>query len=53
MSNWLTCYRCKYWFLPDNDKQNYKVVQYKDKIIGVTCPDCSHYMGQEKEEKTA
>jgi len=50
MNEWVTCRRCKYWFEPDNDKRNYKVIQYKDAIIGVLCPRCSGFVEKKKEE---
>ncbi len=47
MPEWIPCYRCHYYFLPNNDKKNYKVLQFKGAIIGATCPDCS---GMDKEK---
>lgn len=41
MPAWVMCYKCGYWFLPDNDKKNYKVVQYQGTIIGAICSSCS------------
>lgn len=51
MSDWISCWQCKFWFLPDNDKKNYKVVQFEGKIIGAICPDCSGYIREKEKEK--
>lgn len=47
MAEWQSCFRCNYYFEPNNDKKNYKVVEYKGSIVGVICPHCSGLIWRE------